>query len=151
MVSDADEVIEALKRAFRADTDAELGEVLGVARSSIASWRTRGHVPRRYMRKLAEVAGENVRTASIEEDIYAQRLGLLRWLRDHRHLLDDYSACLSGIGGADAAIGKYQFEALDDLRAEMAIRDGMTMGEVYSAVVFQEFFANADARKPAGG
>lgn len=103
------------------------------------------------MRKLAEVAGENVRTASIEEDIYAQRLGLLRWLRDHSHLLDDYSACLSGIGGADAAIGKYQFEALDDLRAEMSRRDGMTMGEVYSAMVFQEFFANSDARKPAGG
>jgi len=34
---------------------------------------------------------------------------------------------------------------------EMARGDGMTMGEVYSAMVFQEFFANSDARKPAGG
>lgn len=142
----ADEVIEGLKKAFGADTDAELGEALGIARSSVASWRARGSVPQRYIRKLADGARTNIEGATTEMEMAAQRLGKLRWLRDFQYLLDDYKTCLTEAGRADAKLDAYIFEAFDALTKELETNRSMSLFEVYSSLVHRDLFERQSER-----
>lgn len=47
-----DSTIADLRRAVRADTDSELAKKLGIDKSTISGWRSRGRVPDRFVKML---------------------------------------------------------------------------------------------------
>lgn len=52
MAGSAQQIIEELKATLAAASDADLARLLGVDKSTVASWKARGSVPKRYSRLL---------------------------------------------------------------------------------------------------
>ena len=49
MSEDPEDVIAALRRRLNAKTDTELARKLGINKSTISTWKTRGSVPKRFL------------------------------------------------------------------------------------------------------
>ena len=74
--------ISALRRAVHANTDTELAKKLGVDKSTISGWRSRGRVPERIARMVQTStigAGASAPTAWPELESAAQPLALARF------------------------------------------------------------------------
>ena len=59
MIGAVDKTIANLRRVVSAETDAELARKLGIDKSTISGWRSRGRVPGRFV-KLLEAPGTGV-------------------------------------------------------------------------------------------
>lgn len=81
---DVEHVINCLKRAYGAETDAELAKALDVGRSTVTAWRSRGSVPMRYRRRIPGEDKSAVSEAPLhwsDEEREAFKLALLRFVR----------------------------------------------------------------------
>lgn len=90
-----EETILDLKAAFGAETDEQLAKALGIGRSTVASWRLRGSVPKRYsLRK----PGEDRSAVSYpprswgEEENAAFKLAFIRFVKENGPSFSTYRA-----------------------------------------------------------
>jgi hypothetical protein len=145
MADQSEEIIEALKRRFAAATDQVLAERLSIGRSTVASWRSRGSVPRRY---AALVDEENLPFSLgigywSGDERAATILALMRMHAGYLGQVDSYSAFL-GRGGFIFSKFTVQLErAYIDLQGAMerhALEEPM---QALNLLVFEELFEGA--------
>lgn len=129
MQDDSDIIIEKLKLKYLASNDQELARALKLSRSSVATWRNRGSVPKKY----AELASsEHARKfygdtpwelwGPIEKA--GMQLALLRMLRDYRTILDDYRSVLNMGHTLPDKLADFHGEACADIVKRMAEMGG---------------------------
>lgn len=154
---DVDGVISKLKERFGVATDLELAKRLHLGRSTVANWRNRGQVPKRYV----EVAEDGYwgpfrvgETEWTEEERAAANLAIMRLMRDNQRVLADFTTFMHE-GGTVLwlRLQQYQHQALKDLVAELSDspeRDfgpGFTLAQTPDSalvrMIWREFFEGA--------
>lgn len=145
MTDDVEEVLESLKRRFRASTDQALAERLSLGRSTVTSWRRRGSIPERYARLAQEVLSfppDFVDPRWTATERAALSLALLRLIKGFGAQLTDYPTVLAKQGFLPAQLAMSVERALLELSARMTESGIEDPTQCLSLMAYEEFFAN---------
>ena len=107
-----DEEIARLRDKAGARNDTELAQLLGLAKSSVASWRNRGRVPKRY-RSADGYHSRRVPVASVGPISDAEMVRLRKTLVRAQALHVDDSLVATAIEAATLRVHDLLHEALD--------------------------------------
>ncbi len=137
-------IIAKLKDRYRVTSDQELAESMGLGRSTVAGWRTRQRVPKRYA-QLAEdaFAPSYVLPFPAWSPVETQviRLALFRMIRDYQDTITDYEAYLTKGQFVVEQLLEYTHQALLDVDKEMRSRAEAEVDQCVQILIFREFFA----------
>lgn len=142
MTQDAEKIIDALKRRFHVQSDQGLADVLRVARSTVASWRSRGQVPSRYA-QIADDDDKALYSLGIDQWSPAEKaafvLALIRMHRGYLANVDDYSQFLRKGNMIFAKFTIMLEHAYFDLQDTMETLGGKDPWQSMSLLVFEDF------------
>lgn len=143
-VPDTD-ILAALKQRLRVRTDEGLAKVLGVARSTVTSWRRRGSIPDRYAR-LVDPDGRKATDEAFNFAIWsdaekaALSLALMRMHKGYFTEVIGYSDFLARGGFFPVQLTVHMDKALRSILAEMEERRIEDAFQCLNMLVYEEFF-----------
>lgn len=143
-------LIDKLKARYLAETDQDLARQMGLGRSTVATWRTRGKVPAKYEQiangeKSRKFYGETPWEFWNEIERAGIELAFLRMKRDLEPITSDYLTFLRKGSEIPTALAEYHSQACADLADKMAdeqklIGDGATARACLQMLAYEEFF-----------
>ncbi|TNF19343.1 MAG: hypothetical protein EP318_14985 [Rhodobacteraceae bacterium] len=144
--SDAEDVLSALQKRLKVNTDQALAAVLGIGRSTVTSWRRRGKVPARYARLVEKDTQERLKAAFefdllSDEERAALTLAVVRMHHNWLPKLDEYPEFLRQGGFIPAQISQHVDQALRDILGELERVEYQDVQHCLNAIVFAEFYS----------
>ena len=144
MEQDVGDIIAKLKKRYRVDTDQDLAESMGLGKSTVAGWRNRRSVPKRYALLARDAFAPSYvlpfpSWSPVESQVI--RLALFRMIRDYQDTVTDYEAYLTKGRFVVEQLLEYTHEALLDVDAEMRVRASIEVDQCVQILIFREFFA----------
>lgn len=147
MPDDVDILIEKLKAQFRVKSDQDLSKALGLSRSAVATWRTRGKAPDRYQ-KLRESSGVERFYGCTPWHAWSElekaglELALLRLTAKYGQMLSDFGEYLKHGRDLPIALGELHSIATDDIANAMCETSETEVRACLQQIVYREFFAS---------
>lgn len=147
MTDDPQEIIEALKAQFGAETDADLARRLSIDKSTISSWKARGSVPHRFRAILNGASPSFFATSPMswgEHEKTAFEIALFRFTRARAEvaLEGDYKKCLEAFTGS-GEFWVLMLEAQRQLRDRQS--DGRHSPDTAQALVIHDLLTEGEA------
>lgn len=122
---DFDILIDKLKARFNARTDQGLAEAMGLSRSSVANWRSRGAVPKKY-EKLANNEDTHKFYGDLAWEYWTplekagMQLAMMRLVRDCQPMLESFEVMIRQSVDLPEKIAKYHGQACHDIANGLA-------------------------------
>lgn len=142
---DAAKIIDELKGRLAVVTDQDLAEALRIGRSTVANWRRRNRIPKRYSVLVDEDAKKRLSAAfdysllSSDEQA-ALSLAIMRMHRNWLPQLDSYPEFLRHGAFIPVQIGSHLEKALFDLLEEKKRGGFESADQCLYSMVYREFF-----------
>lgn len=141
-MQDVEEIIDQLKDRFHVGTDAGLASKLGVAASTVAAWRSRGSIPKRYLEAEPD-AGTSPRSAAPrhwnEFERLALPIALLRLCKMFEGRIGSYPEFLEAQLEISGAFLSLHAIASRELVRMVDAKPGVSPDTAASLVAFDEF------------
>lgn len=157
---DVEEVIRKLIEKFGASNESHLAEMIGVHRSTISAWRSRGRVPDRYVSLLTqggpvggmgrgpiEVDQAEVRRLLAIKGMSgagqaAVKLALFRFLQDSEGVLDSFPDTLKALSLGMTALSLGAAQALEEIEGRRRQSD-CSPQEALAMIVHEEMIGRS--------
>ncbi|MBR3371906.1 MAG: helix-turn-helix domain-containing protein [Rhodobacteraceae bacterium] len=141
-----EEQIDALKTLYRASSDKELAQALGIGSTAISAWRNRGSVPTRYVGAVMknERLGIPSPDFKTDEEVAAFSLAMMRCMRNLSAVTQNERAFLEFGWNLPFFFYREYPQALEDV--EKKVKDATesfqlsSVQSVFSVIVHDEFF-----------
>lgn len=140
-----DILIAKLKARYRVDTDQDLAKALRLGRSTVATWRNRGSVPKKYEdlangEVLFQFYGETPWESWSDLEKAGMELALMRLMRDFKGVSHDFSGFLARSQAIPLALPEYHGQACSDIASQMADLNESSVRACLQRLVYEEFF-----------
>lgn len=142
-----EENIKMLKKLYKVATDQDLAKALGVGKSAISAWKSRGSIPARY---LSAIEAEQALPFALspaemgEEELCALSLALMRLIRNADSVTKSQRAFLEHGWNLSPYLFREYHKSLEEVqeRGRKAFEDGSFSGyqSVFNVIVYDEFF-----------
>lgn len=140
-----DVLVAKLKARYLVETDQDLAKALKLGRSTVATWRNRGSVPKKYEalangKQVRSFYGETPWEFWNELERAGMELAFLRLMRDFGDVSREYSAYLKRGSSIPVSIPEYHGAACHDIAVEMADHNETNVRACLQRIVYNEFF-----------